>query len=491
MSIPSATVTVQDPGLGVVGAASLTPIVVATSSAGTVNTLEFFGDATKVAAAVGYSDGVECLLQLLEIAGGPVGFIKVNGSIAAENGTVTQSGAGPLITLADDSIFDFFARVQIVVGGALGTATFKYSLDGYVGDTVSERTYSSVLTVPAGGSFTIPETGVTVTFPSGTYVADEEYTWTSSAEGFNAVDLGNAYDAAEAAVQSWRYLVVPTTAKCGDVTAHAALCTALQADLAASTSGGVYRAAGISGSVDDTEDPTADFGTLVADRELISFGTERIACRKRIAGRAFYRAPALVSEMTRAAGSLASTDIKRVPGNGVNDGGPLVGVQKLFTDERVDATGYGDIGLSTLRTYQGRSGFFITEGLIKSADGSDFTVWPRRLVMDIACETAYSATETFIGRGVRVNDNGTIDERDALRLEQEVQDQLEAAIIEPRNAEGTGGWASSVDYVIDRSVNIITTETIQGTVSIVPLGYIRDVDTTIGYTISVSTTPEA
>ena len=257
--------------------------------------------------------------------------------------------------------------------------------------------------------------------------------------------------------------------------------TALQTDLAAEVPNNRFRAAAISGSVDDTEDPSTAFGTLVADRCMVSFGTEQLIARYRLVGRSKYRAPSVVSMATRAAGSLISTDLKRVPGNGQNDGGPLPGVVKLFTDERIDATGYGDFKMSILRTYQGRSGTYITQGYIKSADGSDFTIWPRRLVMDIACEVTANVTETFIGRGVRTNSDGTIDERDALRLEDEVQSALEAALLEPRNAEGTDGHVSAVRYTVSRTNNVLTTGIILGTTGVRPLGYIDFIENEIGY----------
>jgi hypothetical protein len=59
--------------------------------------------------------------------------------------------------------------VSIVVGGALGTATYKYSLNGGI-------TYSAAQTLPVGGVVAFPNTGVSYTFAAGTYVAGDTYT---------------------------------------------------------------------------------------------------------------------------------------------------------------------------------------------------------------------------------------------------------------------------------------------------------------------------
>ena len=55
--------------------------------------------------------------------------------------------------------------------------------------------------------------------------------------------------------------------------------------------------------------------------------------------------------------------------------------------------------------------------------------------------------------------------------EEEVQTALEAALISPRNAEGTSGHASAVQYTISRTNNVLATSTIEATVAIRPLSY--------------------
>jgi hypothetical protein len=233
------------------------------------------------------------------------------------------------------------------------------------------------------------------------------------------------------------------------------------------------------------------YASTTLNRHLVAHGSARYVAQYPLPGRGFVDRPVVTSFAARAAGSLISTDLKRVPGNGLNDGGPLPGVVKLYFDERVESSLLDDIMISTARSYENRPGVFITQGRIKSASGSDFTIWPRRVVLDVAAETAHAVTVTFIGRGVRTKAGGVIDERDALRLEKEVTDALEAQLLAPRNAEGTDGHASAVSYVIDRTINVLSTSSIEADLSVRPLGSLDYITTRVGYSLNAGTVEEA
>lgn len=492
-AIPSASETVVDPGLGIVGAVSTTPAVVGTTSSGTANVAVKVATQKKLTDTYGEGPGVEAASHILATGGGPVLVVRTSTTQAASNGAVTQSGGGPLITLSGDAVIDANCRVEILSGGALGTATFRYSLDTFSGDEASDRTYSGSIVVPAGGTYAIPTLGVTITFPAGTYVADEFYTFTVNCAAANATDIGTAMDALDATAFSWRFAYIVTsnntTATAAD---HVLIAAQVQTKLNAMAVSSKYRAAIMATDMDDA-DPISDWTSPAYDRIMPVHGRIRSVSPKGFIGHAFPVVPGATSFAARAAGSLISTDLKRVPGNGLNNGGPLPNVVKIFVDERVDSTGVDDIKLSTLRTYLGRPGFYITQGRIKSAAGSDFTVWPRRIVMDVACEVAHAVQETFIGRGIRTNNDGTIDERDALRLEEEVQTALEAALLSPRNAEGTGGHVSALAYQISRLNDVQATSTIEATVAIKPLTYPDYITADVSFVASIGAvepTPE-
>ena len=70
-------------------------------------------------------------------------------------------------------------------------------------------------------------------------------------------------------------------------------------------------------------------------------------------------------------------------------------------------------------------------------------------------------------------------------LETIVLEALREQLIRPTNAEGVPGHVSDVNYTIDRTNNVATTETLLSDVSIRPLGYAKFITTTLGYALSV------
>lgn len=482
-AIPASTETVQDPGLGIVSPASTVPVVVGYSSTGTANEYKRYTSINSLVSERGQGPAVEAAAYILATAGGPVGFVTASTSTAASIGTVTQTGADTLLVAAGTPTNDYSVLVEIIAGGALGTATFRYTLDNFSGSEAAQRTYSGTLTVPSGGDYLLPNTGITITF-AGSQTAGNVFSFDAECPSINVTDLGTALDAVNATSTGWRFVMPVLSQGNGDPTTSAGLAAALQSKLNTFAANSKYRAGMIASSRDDA-DPESDFAGVVADRCLIDYGTVRYISAKPFAGYGFWHGVGTAAYATRAAGSVISTDLKRVPGNGIQNGGPLPNVNRIFKDERVEATGLDDIKISTLRTYEGSPGFFITQGRLKSADGSDFAYWPLRVIMDVACETAHAVQTTFIGRGVRTNSDGTIDERDALRLEGEVQSALDAQLTSPRNAEGTDGHVSAVRYTIDRTNNINTTSTIISEVAIRPLGYIDYITSTLGFTVNV------
>lgn len=485
--IPSATEELIDPGLGVGEAAGTLYIFVGVCSAGPVDTLQWFSSPAKLSQERGVGPVVEAASYILNNVGGPVGVVRVDASVAAANGAITKSSTGPTITVNSVATLDAFVRVVITLGGALGTARFKYCLDGFSGDSESDRTYSEELVVPAGGTFAIPGLGTTITFPSGTYVLGENYTWSASCAGFNSTDLADAFASIAASTTEWRGAIVITSAGCGNATAHATLAAALQSQLNTLAAGSEYRRGMIMATADLTDTAATvntAFASLVAPRLCIPFGTFRRISKVPFVGHAAPRRPAIDAFALRAAGSKPSTDLKRVRGNGLKDGGALPDVLRLFNDERVDATNLDSIKISTLRTWKGRPGFYITQARLKSATGSDFTHWHRGVVMDIACEVTHAKQVEFVGSGFRVNSDGTgtIYGPDAIQLEEEVKAELAARLLQPTSAEGTPGYVSGIAYAVDRTVNYLATETIVGEVGVLPRGTTSYLNTRIGYT---------
>jgi hypothetical protein len=182
----------------------------------------------------------------------------------------------------------------------------------------------------------------------------------------------------------------------------------------------------------------------------------------------------------RAAASLISTDLARFAS------GALTGVTAISFDEFKQGV-IDDAKFGSLRTFQGVEGFYITNARLKSPIGSDFEFWQHGRIMDEACRILYQAQLRFLSAGVRTNNGtGTIDERDAVRIEKEVTAQLEAVLLQPKNAEGFSGHVSALSYRVSRTQNVLTTKVLATELAIRPLGYPKTITTTVGYATNVA-----
>lgn len=478
--IPYVRETARDYGLNATTQASMMPVVAAPTSSGAANVLEIYNDPQSLRDARGFGAGVEFAAHMLAVAGGPIGFVGLDSTITGTNGSVS-GGSG--LALSGEAYVDAHLRVEITKGGALGVAQFRYSFDGYTGDTAAERTYSEVLTVPGGGTYAIPGLGITLTF-SGTLVLNTPYQADVQQGASNATDLAAAMNVLKATNTPWRF-VVPVTSKAnGDAAAHALLVTALQTHLDGMIALGKHRRGMIAAAHGESAAAVATaYAAITAIRVLIAFGEVRRATQIPVPGFAFPVTGALDCIAARAASSLLSTDLKRVAS------GDLENVVKTFDDEFATPTGLDDIKISTLRTWDTDPGVYITQAWLKSPAGSDYDYWPKGLIMDVACETAHRALVRKIGVGVRTATRsingvpfpGTIDDRDAVTIEQDVQRALDAQLKGPNNAEGFAGHVQDVVFEILRTHNVQQTKVVKYRVSIVPFTYIDGVDGELGY----------
>jgi hypothetical protein len=193
------------------------------------------------------------------------------------------------------------------------------------------------------------------------------------------------------------------------------------------------------------------------------------------------RQSGLAEKSARAAANLISTALHRVAS------GALTGVQAIEHDE-YQSPGVDDLRVSSLRTWPGRPGFYITRGRLASPPGSDFQFTHNGFVMDVACATVVRAQQAWIGKSFRTTSSGTLDPLDAEDLRQDVLKQLRAQLTEPMNAEGKRGHVSALDYRVDLTNNVLVSGQILTEVAIRPLGYADFFVTQIGFAIDV---PEA
>ncbi len=467
MSLPQQTFTVQQNGLGLVDPVSTRVLVIGTSSSGTANTLYSFSSIPTAVSTVGQGPGPEAVAKLLQVAGGPVDFLKTAGSTAGAAGAITKSGGGPTVTVAGAAYDRYSVVLTIVLGGVLGTATFTYTLDG-------SNTPSEVLTVPAGGTYAIPNTNLTLTFPAGTYVAAETYSFTTTAPAYTTSDLSTALATAFASSTEWAFVVFTGEPTSG---ANAATMAAAIDGHMTTFANGYKFLRGIADAGSDTSaNVKTAFASFASNRVLVQYGDCDQVSAKPFAGFGKPKMPAYVPVAVRAAQVLFSTSLAKLQ--------PLIGVSLSATDHDEFKLGapFDGTKISTLRTHVGNPGVYVTRGELKSPAGSDFKFWQWGRVIDALCRTIFVAQSKFQNANLRTKTDGTgrLQETDAIRVETEVRKSIRAVLVEPNNEEGTPGHLSGVQYTVDRNNNYLATQTLRSEGAAVPLVPAEQIVTSVG-----------
>jgi len=118
--------------------------------------------------------------------------LRPDNDTAGEIGSVTKTGTGTSVCTATGTVTGTRnIIIEIILGGAHETAKYRWSPDGGVN-------WSSVYTTPASTTTITLEAGVSVAFGTGTFVAGDTYSFTTSAPTASAAKFLTAIDAARA-----------------------------------------------------------------------------------------------------------------------------------------------------------------------------------------------------------------------------------------------------------------------------------------------------
>lgn len=139
--------------------------------------------------------------------------------------------------------------------------------------------------------------------------------------------------------------------------------------------------------------------------------------------------------------------------------------------------GSGRITAARLRAR--KPGWYISNPLTLAPAGSDFSLMPFALVMDVACSIAHDALEQFVNADLGTKSNGTLADVDAARVRQAVEDAIDANMT---NVSMISGRSVQVDQtqIITQTKKLIVTITIQGR------AYVLEVDVTLGFANSLA-----
>ena len=151
-----------------------------------------------------------------------------------------------------------------------------------------------------------------------------------------------------------------------------------------------------------------------------------------------------------------------------------IGSKKIeeFTPTELD--NFANAGFIILHIREGISGFFF--GRDNMASNDDFRILVHGRLIDKAQRIATATTTPFLETSVRVTSEGTINEADAMYLEQTIKSQILAQMQDQ---------ISNVDVIIPTDQDLINTSTLEMQVKIQPLGYLTWIVVNLGLTKTI------
>ena len=383
MSNPQVTFVEQDGALGVLSnPGARPPAVFGPSSSGTVNVPQAFGTVKALVAYAGTGPAVELAARCIAVYGLPVLFCRTEAETnEGSYGTVTMTGSGTSVPTAgtEKPYDDYDVRIKIVTGGTVGTAgvTYQWSLDG-------GYTYSPVTALATADSITIAAGNVTIELAAGTLIADAVISVTTKAPVPTTAEAGSALDALGISAQNWGIA-------CAAFDVDSSMFDAIETKIIGFAT--VGREASWIGSFRRFEPAESEstyatafgaaFSSKASTHGSICYGdaitVSSVSSRQYRRPIIFQFAPlqCSLSEERNAAeptlGALPGTALYDTNGNAVGH------------DERTAPNG-DSLRAVTLRTFSGNkpAGVYITRPRTMASAGSDYTLLPYRLVMNIA-----------------------------------------------------------------------------------------------------------
>jgi len=484
------TIQIRDGGIGLVSSQAALPLVVGVCSGGTATTLYQFTDPNQLKDTLGHGPGVELGLPVVTEAGGCL-FLKTAASTAGVAGAVTKTAIGVstgTVTVAGAPRDAYRVLIEIRVSGTVGAGKFRYALDRYsavASATPTAYTFTEEITIPSGGTYAVPNTNLTLTFVPGAganfFLAGDYHAFDCTAPHYTTSDLGAAITALLTQIGARKIRKVFFAGKNATSSAGATMAAAIATHMNTLKAAQFYGRAVMDMGEDVAATAKTSFASFANDRVQVVWGNADVATLNTFPGWGFPRYPAMLPVSERAAGADLSENLGR------KASGTLRGVKAIYGDEGAQTAFSEADKITTLRTYRGDAGFYITNGYLRSPSGSDFQYWDWGCTIDEICETIVTAQDKWLLKKLRSLTDGTgkIDSRDAARIESAVRAALKAKLLDPVNVEGYKAHVSGLSYVVDRTNDYLSTRTFMSACVAVPLVPAETISTQVGFARSL------
>lgn len=403
----------------------------------------------------------EFMVQLIRVSGQAHHFVNITPSVADATSAVTETpaGTGPTITISGDPLDDYSFAVKIIIGGARGTATFKYSLDG--------TNYLQAL-ITTAATYVVPGTGVTLNFPNTSdYVADTVYTFTTTAGGFGASDVTTAINAARAAGLTFGGVVLlyeGTTT----VSTTLALATGLESDLATlnSTYGrDVIGYVGCNVAATDSDIATA-FDGWRSYRRICVFARNAYMVSGLNPGQYVLNRSSLWPGVMRACEYRFSQDIGSGQAPALRETSMRAPNGTTLATSEIDATTkLRPLGFTVLEKRNGLEGAYFSRGVTRAAADSLYSDLNVSRVISRAHEVLYAGLQKFVNHDVLLKSTGVLADAEMVAIREYLNDRAEEALTKttPAHASKVVTTVSQSNVISsDRTLNVLQEVQIKG-----------------------------
>ena len=471
MTTPSVRITKVDGSMGVLPAsAGRLPAFVGPTEDGPVNTPATFGRVSDLVGTFLGGPTVEAAAHYIDRFARPVVISRTAASNDGTVSAVTSESTGTSAVTADEEsapIDDHELVVWFTKGGTVGQAGIIYRVSSDGGRNFDPAT-------PLGTAQEITVGGVTFNLGAGTVVAGDRHAVTTTAPNWTGPELSAALEALGQSKLPWELLNVvgPMDPAALDI---------VNLKIEALEQRGKPRAwvghVRMSTPGETSEAYRTALEAAWASKAVIS-GSLCAGAGKLISGVSGrqYRRPlsfaygALTASVSEEV-NVADVNIGQLTGFSIADvnGSPDEHDEELFP-------GLDDLRFVTARTWgDSYEGVYITRPRIFAPAGSDFQIMPRVRVMNLA----RVALNIYFGRRLNVpllvsESTGFLLETEALEIEAGARAAM-AAVLRAKPK------ASSVDFKLSRTDNVLSTSTLTGGARIVGLAYPEVINLTLGY----------
>ena len=392
------------------------------------------------------------------------------------NGASPGEATGASIpTFSGTPVDAYDVRVKVTRATATagnGAGAVRYSLDG-------GATYAPEMPVPPSRAVVLGNSGLTATFSAASLVAGDIYHFWTAAPAWDATTLDAALDALAESDIDHEFVqpaepVTYTTAG------------TLKTSVEGLRTSGIYRWAlasardqgaslqGESVSAWQTELLGASPGFTAFNSNLVAI-TAGHALLTMMDGSKLRRPVAWIigPRLALLRDVTGRSGVAEHPGRVKT--GALDGIEQgdLIHDLR-SLTALSSGRFMGVQSFNGRSGYFATSTTMAQA-GSDYrTIMNVRVVVE-GSRVGINRLQTLINEDFRTATGGVIDRRDASAVDAYLTGELRAAMVE-------SNLASNATAQVNRTDNILSTETLRAKLRIRPKGYATTIEATIGLT---------